>query len=124
VAAFATMINEGWYERHLRSVGLICRRRRQSLVAAIRHRLPSCRVDGATAGLHLPLMLPLGTDTTRVVREAGALGLPLVDLDHCRLRPSARREPGLVLGFGNLHSGHEDAATARLAEALRRSGLP
>jgi hypothetical protein len=26
-----------------------------------------------------------------------------------------------VLGFGNLHSGHEDEAVARLAEALRRS---
>ena len=89
VAAFATMITEGWYERHLRSVRLAYRRRREALVAAIRRRLPACRVDGAAAGLHLPLALPAGTETARVVREAAALELPLVDLDHYRLRPSA-----------------------------------
>jgi GntR family transcriptional regulator/MocR family aminotransferase len=124
VSAFATMINEGWYERHLRSVRLVYRRRRQALVAAIRHRLPSCRVEGAIAGLHLPLALPAGTRTARVVRQADALGLPLVDLDHYRLRPAVGDQPRLVLGFGNLRSGHEDEAVARLAEVLRRSGSP
>jgi GntR family transcriptional regulator/MocR family aminotransferase len=58
-----------------------------------------------------------------VVREAAALELPLVDREHYRLRPSAdpADEPGLVLGFGNLRSGHEDEAIARLSEALRRA---
>ena len=126
VSAFATMIDEGWYERHLRSVRLTYRRRREALVAALRQRLPSCRVGGATAGLHLPLALPAGTETAKVVREAAALGLPLVDLDHYRLRPPAETgaEPALVIGFGNLRSGHEDEAVARLAEAVRRSGSP
>ena len=55
--------------------------------------------------------------------EAAALDLPVVDLDHYRLHPPRPgSEPGLVLGFGNLRSGREDEAVARLAEALRRSG--
>jgi GntR family transcriptional regulator/MocR family aminotransferase len=124
VSAFATMITEGWYERHLRSVRLTYRRRRDALVAAIRLRLPGCRVDGSAAGLHLPLALPPGTDTTRVVRQAAGLGLPLVDLDHYRIDRSAGSStaPALVLGFGNLRNGHEDEAIARLALALARSG--
>ena len=124
MSAFATMITEGWYERHLRSIRLVYRRRREALVTAIRRRLPSCRVDGAAAGLHLPLALPAGTEAARVVRHAAELDLPLLDLDHYRLRPSpgSGDEPGLVLGFGNLRSGREDEAVARLAEALRRSG--
>ena len=124
MSAFATMITEGWYERHLRSIRLVYRRRREALVTAIRRRLPSCRVDGAAAGLHLPLALPAGTEAARVVRQAAELDLPLLDLGHYRLRPSpgSGGEPGLVLGFGNLRSGREDEAIARLAEALRRSG--
>lgn len=126
VAAFATLVTEGWYERHLRSARLVYRRRREALVAAIEDRLPGCRIGGAAAGLHLPLALPVGTRTARVVGEAAALDLPLVDLDHYRVDPptGADGEPGLVLGFGNLRSGHEDEAVARLAEALRRSGAP
>ncbi|MET1004861.1 MAG: PLP-dependent aminotransferase family protein, partial [Propionibacteriaceae bacterium] len=85
VSAFGTMITEGWYERHLRSARLAYRRRREALVTAIRHRLPSCRIDGAAAGLHLPLALPAGTQTSRVIRAAADLELPLVDLDHYRL---------------------------------------
>jgi GntR family transcriptional regulator/MocR family aminotransferase len=123
VSALATMIDEGWYERHLRSVRLTYRRRREALVDAIGQRLPDCRVDGAAAGLHLPLALPAGIDAGRLVRTAAALDLPLVDLDDYRLErttgPGA--EPGLVLGFGNLRSGSEDAAVVRLAEALRGS---
>jgi GntR family transcriptional regulator/MocR family aminotransferase len=123
VSAFATMITEGWYERHLRAVRLAYRRRREALLAAISARLPGCRVGGAAAGLHLPLALPAGTETASVVHEAARLELPLVDVDHYRVRggPTAAGEPGLVLGFGNLRSGHEDEAIARLAEALRRS---
>jgi GntR family transcriptional regulator / MocR family aminotransferase len=121
-SAFATMIVEGWYERHLRSVGLTYRRRRAALVEAIRDRLPGCTVNGSAAGLHLSLSLPAGTSTASVVRAAAALELPVVDLDQYRLRPSSEpaAAPGLVLGFGNLRSGREAEAIGRLAEALRR----
>jgi len=123
VSAFGTMITEGWYEQHLRSTRLTYRRRRETLVSAIRDRLPTCRVEGAAAGLHLPLALPTGTPTSRVVRVAAERELPLVDLDHYRL-PAAvdtgepAGQPGLVLGFGNLRTGREVEAVARLAEAL------
>ncbi|WP_375425913.1 PLP-dependent aminotransferase family protein [uncultured Friedmanniella sp.] len=122
VAAFATMVAEGWYERHLRAVGLTYRRRRAALVAAVAHRLPGCAIGGAAAGLHLPLTLPPGTDVEQVVRAATALELPLASLDDYRLRPRGSEDgPGLVLGFGNLRSGREDEAVALLAQALAES---
>ena len=73
VSALAAMIDQAWQERHLRSVRLAYRRRREALVAAIRQRMPSRRVGGHRS-LRLPLALPYGTETARVIREAGALG--------------------------------------------------
>ncbi|MBO0810925.1 MAG: PLP-dependent aminotransferase family protein [Microlunatus sp.] len=114
--AFAIMITEGWYERHLRAMRTAYRKRRDALVAALAETLPSCPVSGMPAGLHLVLRLPDGTDADAVVRRAAAQQVGVVSMDRYRLRPSP--DPALVIGFGNLRSGREREAVDRLARAL------
>lgn len=116
VDAMGTMIKNGWYERHLRSMRLCYRRRREALLTAIGELLPSCQVSGMPAGLHLVLRLPPGTDADRLVTAAAAVGVGAVSIDRYRLRPVA--DPALVLGFGNLRSGREQQAVELLARAV------
>jgi GntR family transcriptional regulator/MocR family aminotransferase len=115
--AFARLLRTGGYERHLRSVRRRYRARRAALLAALRRRLPACRVTGTAAGLHLVAHLGAGVDAADVVTAAAARGLRLVDL---RTYQVDRREPAncLVLGYGNLADGAIDDAVAVLAAAV------
>lgn len=117
VEALSIMIDSGWYERHLRTMRMRYRQRRQALVAAIADLLPDCRMSGSEAGLHLVLRLPPRLDAAAVAAEAEAYEVRVVPLDRYRLRPLD--DPALVIGFGNLTSGREREAVARLAHALR-----
>ena len=117
VDAMATMISGGWYERHLRSMRIRYRRRREALLDQVAEQLPDCEISGMPAGMHLLLRLPAGTDVDRVVDQAAEHGCGLVSLDRYRLRPAA--EPVLVLGFGNLRTGRERQAVGLLARAIR-----
>ena len=119
VEALAVMIERGWYEQHLRAQRLRYRRRREQLITALSHYLPEAGITGLAAGLHLPLWLPPGTNAREVVRRGAREDLGLVDADRYRIRPS--REPGLVLGFGNLRDTRVEEAAQRLASAIRDS---
>ena len=117
VEALSIMIDSGWHERHLRTMRSRYRQRRQALVAAIAELLPNCRVSGMEAGMHLVLRLPATLDAAAVVARARAHEVGAVPLDRYRLRTVD--DPALVIGFGNLASGREREAVARLARALR-----
>jgi GntR family transcriptional regulator/MocR family aminotransferase len=116
VEAFATMIDTGAYERHLRTMRNRYRRRREALLQAITELLPDCTPSGMAAGLHLMLRLPDGTDPAVVVRRARAADVGVVDAARYRLRPGDH--PALVIGFGNLRDGRERQAIALLARAI------
>lgn len=115
--ALATMITEGWYEHHLRTMRTKYRNRRDALVAAITRLLPDSQVAGMPAGLHLIMKLPAGVDAAAVVGQAAAYEVGVVALDHYQL--AAELEPALVIGYGNLRDGREAEAIERLAAAIR-----
>lgn len=119
--AFATMITEGWYDRHLRTMRTKYRTRRDGLVAAITRMLPETRLSGMPAGMHLIMRLPAGIDASAVVRHAADRDVGVVALDRYRL--AADLDPALVIGYGNLHDGWEFEAIERLAAAVRASRL-
>lgn len=116
VAALATMISTGWYERHLRAMRQRYRRRREALLDAIAERLPDCRPAGMAAGMHLLLRLPPGVDADRVVEQAAMRAVGVAELERYRLRPGPADT--LVVGFGNLRTGREQEAIDRLAGAI------
>jgi GntR family transcriptional regulator/MocR family aminotransferase len=115
--AFARLIRTGGYERHLRSVRRRYRARRTALLDALSTRLPTCRVTGTAAGLHLVAHLGDGADAAGVVTAAAARGLRLVDLRSYQMDLG---EPAncLVLGYGNLADGAIDDAVTVLASAV------
>ncbi|MDX3061315.1 PLP-dependent aminotransferase family protein [Streptomyces sp. ND04-05B] len=95
----AEFIASGAYDRHVRSMRLRYRRRRDQLVGALAERAPDIRVSGIAAGLHVVLELPEGTEQP-VVQAAARQGLALQGLSGFR-HPDAHGRDGLVIGYGS-----------------------
>lgn len=117
--AFATFIETGLLDRHLRSCRSRYRKRRDALVRAIRAELPDCRLSGIAAGLHVLLSLLDGVEAAAVAVEAASRGVRVADLDrYCVLPVPA--EPSLVLGYGNVADHAVGEAVRVLARAVER----
>lgn len=95
--AFAELLSTGGYDRHLRRLRRVYRIRRDAVVVAVRRHLPSARVSGIAAGMHLVVELPDGTDDVALARAAGRAGLGALPLSRLRVDPGG--PPGLVLGY-------------------------
>ena len=110
--ALAELIESGALERHLRSLRLRHRERRDAAARAIAEHLPGCAIEGIAAGLHLVLRLPEGVDDAEIAERARAVGIGVHPLSRHRFAPGP---PGLVIGYGPHPS-------ARLAEAIATLG--
>ncbi|MDF3148271.1 PLP-dependent aminotransferase family protein, partial [Streptomyces sp. T21Q-yed] len=115
--AFATLLESGAYDRHLRACRKRYRDRRDALVRALVEELPGAPVSGIAAGLHLILRLPAEVDTAAVVRAAGARSLRIADLAAYHATED-HADHGLVLGYGNLADGMVDEAVGHLRAAI------
>ncbi|MDP9164683.1 MAG: PLP-dependent aminotransferase family protein, partial [Actinomycetota bacterium] len=96
----AEFIANGSYDKHIRRMRLSYRRRRDRLVEALRPY--DVGVAGLSAGLHLLLTLPDGTEP-EVIRRAGEAGIALSGLGllrHPDAGPEIRRTDGIVVSFG------------------------
>ncbi|MEU0272497.1 PLP-dependent aminotransferase family protein [Streptomyces sp. NPDC006307] len=111
----AEFVSSGAYDRHVRSMRLRYRRRRDQLVAALAERAPHIEVSGIAAGLHAVLELPPGTERS-VVQAAAWQGLALQGLDGFRNPHVQRTRDGLVVGYGT----PTDSAWAGALDALCR----
>jgi GntR family transcriptional regulator / MocR family aminotransferase len=101
--AFAEFARAGSYDRHLRAGRQRYRQRRDVLVRALTDVIPGVRVTGASAGLHLVVLLGSlegGADPAAIQRRALARGVRVANLD--TYRAASTGEPGLVLGYGNI----------------------
>ena len=129
----AEFIASGAYDRHVRSMRLRYRRRRDQLVSALAERAPDIRVTGIAAGLHAVVELPPGTERS-VVEAAAWQGLAVEGMTRFRhpsigpawigpagaLAPGGTAAPGrsdaLVVGYGT----PPDSAWAGALDALCR----
>jgi GntR family transcriptional regulator/MocR family aminotransferase len=68
--AFATLIESGRYDRHLRRMRAIYARRREVLVESLTRNAPSVRLTGLAAGFHAVAHLPDTADEQAVVTAA------------------------------------------------------
>jgi GntR family transcriptional regulator / MocR family aminotransferase len=119
--AFATLLESGAYDRHLRACRKRYRDRRDALVRALADQLPGAPVSGIAAGLHLILRLPATVDTAAVVRAAAARSLLVADLAAYHATED-QADHGLVLGYGNLADSMVSEAVRHLREAIEASG--
>lgn len=92
----AELMASGDLERHLRLLRKRHVRRRDAMIQAIRTHLPTARVHGAAAGLHLTLTFPASLADVELAATALASGVKVQPLSWHRQTPG---EPGLVLGY-------------------------
>ncbi len=121
--ALAHLIASGEHDRHLRRVRRTYAERRDRLVAALAREVPEGRIEGAAAGVHLVLALPVALDPVRLRKANAAHGVVADDLGARRHALVPRGPTRLVLGYGRVPTAGVDAAVAGLAAALRDAGL-
>ncbi|MBC2874743.1 MULTISPECIES: MocR-like pyridoxine biosynthesis transcription factor PdxR [Streptomyces] len=119
----AEFITSGAYDRHVRSMRLRYRRRRDRLVAALAEHAPHIRVTGIAAGLHVVLELPPGTEQS-TLQAAHWQGLALEGLSryrHAAAPPLPPEGPdGVIVAYGT----PADHTFPGVLEALLRSLPP
>jgi GntR family transcriptional regulator/MocR family aminotransferase len=114
----AEFIASGAYDRHVRSMRLRYRIRRDQLVAELAKRAPRVRVSGMAAGLQAVLELPRGTENS-VVQTAARQGLVISGMQEFRYEgpgdgPRLPEQDALVVGY----AAPSDSAWAGALEAL------
>jgi GntR family transcriptional regulator/MocR family aminotransferase len=113
----AELIVSGAYDRHVRRVRLVYRRRRDRLIAALGRRAPKARVSGIAAGLHALVTLPAGRTEEEVIADAAGRGLALLGLAAFAVG-ATRHPPALVVGYAKPPEHAFTGAVARLAATL------
>jgi GntR family transcriptional regulator/MocR family aminotransferase len=114
--AFADFLASGEFDRHLRRMRPVYRRRRDALVAALQEHCPDLRPAGIAAGLHLIAYLPAGVSEAAVVAAAAARGVAVHGLGPYRLAPGG---PGaLLLGYATLDEPQLERGVRAVAAAL------
>jgi GntR family transcriptional regulator / MocR family aminotransferase len=114
----ADFISTGQYDKHIRRMRNSYRRRRDALVQRLRPF--DVRISGLSAGLHLLLLLPDGTEH-EVLRRAGETGIAISGLSRLRhplAGPDVEDADGIVVNFGAPTEHAFGAAVDALCEVL------
>jgi GntR family transcriptional regulator / MocR family aminotransferase len=114
--ALADFVTRGEFDRHLRRMRPVYRRRRDALLAALARHLPWLEPDGVSAGLHLVTWLPPHLDEAAVVAAAGRAGVGLDAVGPYRI--SNPGPGGLIFGYATVSERAIAEGVARLAEVM------
>jgi GntR family transcriptional regulator/MocR family aminotransferase len=120
--AFSDFLARGDYDRHIRKMREVYRKRRTVLVDALRQELPDLQIVGPTMGLHLVLLIePAGLARTvcALARERG-IALDAI-CDHA-LPGYEGHEGGVLVGFGQLSEAAIPAAVEELGRIVAAAG--
>ena len=119
--ALARFIESGLFDRHIRGMRGIYRKRRDLLAATLASRAPMLQITGIAAGGHaLVRMPPGGPDEHEVITKAALAGLALDGLNGYRVGDVGPEPPGsaLVIGYGTPAGRSYRAAVAALGDLL------
>ncbi|MEO3805413.1 PLP-dependent aminotransferase family protein [Nonomuraea sp. B1E8] len=114
---FADFLARGEFDRHLRRMRPVYRRRRDALLDALRTHLPDLEPAGVAAGQHVVAWLPPGLDETAVVTAAARHGLGIHGVGPYRI--SGGGPGGLIFGYAILGESAIAEGVALLAAAIR-----
>ena len=98
--AFADFLVRGEFDRHLRRMRPVYRRRRDSLLEALREYVPELVPTGVSAGLHLVTWLPPDLDEAALVDAAAQRGLGVYGVTPYRM--TSKGPGGLLFGYATL----------------------
>ena len=114
--AFARFLARGDLDRHLRRMRLRYRARRDVMVVALAHHLPSLSIRGIAAGLHVTALLGATADQEAIARAARRRGIGLSTLADYR---AATDGPGaLILGYSSMSEARIRSGVAELASVI------
>ena len=125
--ALARFIESGMFDRHIRQMRVIYRRRRDLLAAALARHAPMLQMAGIAAGGHALVRMPSdGADEHEVIMRAALAGLALDGLTGYRVGDAAAEPlgPALVIGYGTPAGRSYRAAVAALGDFLHSIYLP
>jgi GntR family transcriptional regulator/MocR family aminotransferase len=120
-ATYATLLERGEIDRHLRRTRRQYHARRNTLIDALAAQLPQACVSGAAAGLHLIARLPDETDEAAVAEAAADRGVAVHTL-HQDCAVTTRAAPALLLGYGLIAEPAIPRAVQELATAVELVG--
>ena len=113
----ADFLAEGHFVRHLRRMRGVYLRRRDALLDGLEtHCGGALTVLNADAGLHVATTLRDGIDDVDFVARLAARGISAIALSSCHL--GAKRQSGLLLGFGGANERRIARAVRTLSEVL------
>src|SRR5690242_13822520 len=113
---FADFLSRGEFDRHLRRMRPVYRRRRDALLAALAQHLPELEPAGIAAGLHLVTWLPPDLREETVIAAAACEGVAVAGVAPYRLAPAERG--GLIFGYSNLNERQITDGVTRLGRAI------
>ena len=114
--ALADFVTRGEFDRHLRRMRPVYRRRRDALLAALARHLPWLEPVGISAGLHLVAWLPPGLDEAAVVAAARRAGVGLDAVGPYRITNPG--PGGLIFGYATVSERAIAAGVATLAQVI------
>jgi GntR family transcriptional regulator/MocR family aminotransferase len=116
--ALAQLVSSGQYDRHVRRSRLSYRRRRDLLVAALSRDVPTARVTGIAAGLHVLVRVPPDVAEADVTARAARHDLAIEGLG-TYATPGRVHPAALVVGYSTPPEHAYFGAIARLLATLR-----
>jgi GntR family transcriptional regulator/MocR family aminotransferase len=124
--AFADFVERGEFDRHLRRMRPLYKRRRDTLIDALAEKLPDLEPTGIAAGLHLVAYLPSDLDEKAVVDVAARRRIAAYGLAQYQISSEGRQ--GLVFGYATpsertIVEGIETLADA-IAEVRSHAPVP
>jgi len=114
--ALADFIARGEFDRHLRRMRPVYRRRRDALLSALARHLPWLEPVGVSAGLHLVTWLPPHLDEDAVVGAARRAGVGLDAVGPYRITNPG--PGGLIFGYATVSERAIAEGVARLARVV------
>jgi len=114
--ALADLITRGEFDRHLRRMRPLYRRRRDALLTALAGRLPQLEPAGVSAGLHLVTWLPPYLDEATVVEAAARAEVGIEGVTPYRI--SHPGPGGLIFGYATANEQAIAEGVAILARVI------
>ena len=114
--AFADFLTHGEFDRHLRRMRAVYRRRRDALLEALHEMLPDLLPVGIAAGLHVLTWLPDDVEEAAVMNAAARRGVGVYGLSPYRIHHDGPE--GLLFGYAGLSERKITEGIAILADVI------
>ncbi|MFD1739022.1 PLP-dependent aminotransferase family protein [Bacillus salitolerans] len=110
-------MKEGHFDRHIRKMKRIYRKRREALVNSLKAHFPDCEILGHSAGMHLVAELK-GVNVSKLMNWTQNHGVLIYPVGHYSLATNHYAHQ-LVLGYGSLSVENIEEGVRRIKKAVK-----